>query len=77
MPSLPKQFRDEVERLLLAKGITRAELAQKMGVKKPFVYQILKEDANPTLKTILRVAEALDYDLAIVLSPKVKRRRTG
>ncbi len=61
----------EIERLLIgineeivaqmeAKGITRTELARRLGVDKSYVTRMLNGMPNMTLKTLVSVASALD-----------------
>jgi transcriptional regulator with XRE-family HTH domain len=71
---LSSQFRAEVEKILRAKRITRSQLADRMKVRKPFVTEILRSDSTLTLKTVCRIAEALGYNVAIVLAPKGKKK---
>ena len=56
---------ESMERL----GVTRSELAKRLGVSRPRVTQILAGDDNLTLKTLVAVAAALDSRLRIDFSP--------
>ena len=51
-------------------GISRAELAQRMGVSRARVTQVLSGADNLTLRTLVAVANALDAQLAV----RVERR---
>ena len=63
-------------------GLTQAALARKVGVHQQQIAELESPDANITVGTLLRVAEALGQDVAIDLSPKHgtmgnrRRRRT-
>lgn len=45
------------------KNMRQSELAEKIGVKKSRVSQLLSSDANPTLKLVGRVCRVLDIQL--------------
>lgn len=70
-----------VERLLLSineqivermesSGLRRSEIAGRMGVSRPFVTQLLRGNPNITLKTLVRLAGAVDLALDIRLTPR-------
>ena len=56
---------EEIARLMDAKGITRTELAQRLGVKPPLVTRILQGQPNITILTLVRLAVALDVGIGI------------
>lgn len=51
-------------------GLTVAELADKTGLHSTTIYYIEKGDTSPRMDTMLRIMNALDYD--IVFKPKYK-----
>ncbi|MBO9710469.1 MAG: helix-turn-helix transcriptional regulator [Caulobacter sp.] len=56
----------EISKLMRRNGISKAELARRLGVSAPYVTQILgNEGANLTLKTVARVFDALG-DVAVI-----------
>ncbi len=52
-----------VAEVLKSKGMTQRELAEKIGKKESYISRILSGDANPTLKTISELEEALGEDI--------------
>lgn len=52
-----------------ALGLTRTELAERMGVSRARVTQVLAGADNLTLKTLVAVANALDSAVAVKLEP--------
>lgn len=46
-------------------GLTQRELAQKAGTTQAHIARIEQGDANPTLKTLVRLAAAFQLDLLI------------
>lgn len=65
-------FQFLVQDLIVAKGITRSELAKRAGISKARLSQILSAEANPTIKTFARLFEALDTK--VVLEPVGQQR---
>jgi len=67
--------------VLVAKGMTRSELAKRLGKSKSFVTQILGGDRNLTLRTLADVADALDCQPRLKLAhrsaPETKTRGTA
>lgn len=57
-------------------GLSRAELAQKLGVSKPFVTKLLNGNPNMTIKTMVSIAHALECELNFELCPKGFEIRT-
>jgi len=52
-------------------GITLTELADRLGMDKGNLSRILNEpDQNPTLDTLLRIADALDVDIDLTVRPR-------
>jgi transcriptional regulator with XRE-family HTH domain len=53
------EFVRELERRLEEQGISRAELARRLGTSKAYVTKVLSADANFTLATMNRLAAAV------------------
>ncbi|MDO8962932.1 MAG: helix-turn-helix domain-containing protein [Coriobacteriia bacterium] len=64
--SLTGEFLD----LMDLTGTTRTELAARLGVKPPRVTRILQGNDNFTLRTIVRVADALGCRIVLTLEPR-------
>ena len=56
-------------------GLTSVEVAEKRGLSKGRLSQLESESANPQLSSIREQADALDYDVTIVFTPRQKGRR--
>ncbi len=50
----------------LAKNLTQAELADKIGVKQAYIARLESGTANPTVESLAKVASALDKRLKLV-----------
>lgn len=51
-------------------GISQAELARRMRVSRPMITKLLTGDSNFQLKTLLRLADALEMDFIADFVPK-------
>ena len=58
-----------IRRLLKEKGLTKADLAARLGKSKAFVTQLLNGHANMTLRTISDVMCALGHSLNVAAGP--------
>lgn len=61
-------FVDEVDRLMTEQGVSKAELARRLGVTKPYVTKVL-QGQNFTVHTMAKIAVALDRFVRIHLAP--------
>jgi transcriptional regulator with XRE-family HTH domain len=66
-PDLVRTFVDEVTWFMSQHKISRADLAQSMGVSPGRVSQILSGDENLTLRTLSSVAAALGAEVEVIL----------
>ncbi len=64
---------EQITRAMQADGISRAELARRMGVNRAYVTKLLNAPANMTLKTISAAAIALALRPAISLCADANR----
>jgi transcriptional regulator with XRE-family HTH domain len=63
-------FTEKVVDKMQLNGLSRAELAQKLGVSKPFVTKLLNGSPNMTIKTMVSIAHALECEFSAELCPK-------
>ena len=64
---LSGQLGKTIQRLRKAYNLSLSELAEQSGVAKSIISQIERNETNPTLSTIWRLAQALDVSIARVL----------
>ena len=64
-------FNEQVIDIMKQKTITRAQLAEKLGVKKSYITRVLNGLPNMTLKTMVSIARALDCNYNVRVSPNV------
>lgn len=60
-------FTEEIFGLMAQQGVTRSELARRLGTSPAYVTKILRGNTNFTLASMIRVARALGADLCVQL----------
>jgi transcriptional regulator with XRE-family HTH domain len=60
---------EEINIIMLRKGMNKSQLAEKMDVSKPYVTKLLR-GANVSLQTLAKVASALDSKTCISMIPR-------
>lgn len=63
-------FTEQVVASMEAQGISRAELAKRLGVSKAFITKLLNGNPNLTIKTMVSLSKTLHCDLDIELCPE-------
>ncbi|MBN1654243.1 MAG: helix-turn-helix transcriptional regulator [Deltaproteobacteria bacterium] len=58
--------------LLEETGISQRELAERIGVSESRISQILDADSNPTVRTMARIARALDHHVRIEFTAQLE-----
>jgi transcriptional regulator with XRE-family HTH domain len=61
---------EQIDQYLKARGVTRAELAERAGVKPSYISRVLNNPENITLQTLFRLANALEMDVEIDLKAR-------
>ena len=64
------ELTEEIGRRMSQLGLSRSELAKRLGTTPAYVTKILRGDANFTLRTIVRLAIALDSEFRCHLQPE-------
>jgi|WetSurMetagenome_2_1015567.scaffolds.fasta_scaffold470531_1 transcriptional regulator with XRE-family HTH domain len=68
-------FAEELCRLLDEQGVSRTQLAERLGTSRAYVTRILRTDYNLTAETMVKVARALDARVELALVPKDAPKR--
>jgi DNA-directed RNA polymerase specialized sigma subunit len=68
--ALERSVSDLLSRARLESSLTLAEVGERLGVSRARVSQLEHPDANLELKTLMRLADALDYDVVLALKPR-------
>lgn len=62
---------EQVCKLIESQGITRSELAQRLAVTPAYITKLLNGNPNLTIKSLLRLSDALGQTLDIRFAPKL------
>ena len=62
----------QVMELRAKSGLTQGELADRSGVTQADISRIERGSANPTEKTLCKIADALNADLCLVQRPRAE-----
>jgi transcriptional regulator with XRE-family HTH domain len=76
LEGLELEVTERILQVMEEKGISRSELAERLGVSKAAVSKLFNNGSNMTLKRLLTIAEALGQELRVNLGP-VGRRIDG
>lgn len=57
-------------RLRVRFGLSQAELAEKAGLKRPYIARIESGQANPTVRTLGRILASLGFSLVLDAEPR-------
>ena len=57
------------------KGLSRSDLARKLGVSPAYITKLLNSSSNLTLRTLVNIALALDLQIDVNLEPHKPERR--
>jgi transcriptional regulator with XRE-family HTH domain len=63
-------FGEQVRFWRSGRGITQQRLAERAGMHVVQISKIERDKGNPTVETMLRIAEALDAKLTVSIIPK-------
>lgn len=77
MQVITEDFRANVNEQLQRRGISRTELARRMGVKQPFISQLLNGQREPGLRVLERLAEALGVQPSLLIRKKSKTAQSS
>jgi transcriptional regulator with XRE-family HTH domain len=68
------EFVRELERRMEEQGVSRAELARRLGSSKAYVTKVLSADANFTLTTMTRLAMAVGGEVHVRIADRKEKR---
>lgn len=74
LKSLELELTEKILAAMRAKGMSRSDLAGKLGTSKAAVSKLLNDGSNITVKRLLKISIAVGYDLNINLTPSERAR---
>jgi DNA-binding phage protein len=73
-----RKILQQIESARASEGISKAELAQRAGMNPASIRRLLtSETANPTIKTMLGVFDALGLEVTLTYKKRRRARRPG
>ncbi|WP_216329754.1 helix-turn-helix domain-containing protein [Deinococcus aestuarii] len=73
-PPTPDPVSLELRRVLRERGLTGAEIAERLGIKPPLVSRWLSSNSHQHgMDTLRRIADALDMDVEVKLKPRERK----
>jgi len=67
--SLKLEFAEELSRLMDERGLTKTDLATKLGCSRAYITKVFNTTFNPTLETLAKIALAFDARVELKLVP--------
>jgi transcriptional regulator with XRE-family HTH domain len=67
---LKLEFAEELSRLMDERGLTKTDLATKLGCSRAYITKVFNTTFNPTLETLAKIALAFDARVEIKLVPR-------
>lgn len=67
---LKTEFALEIERIMRRYGITKSELARRMGTSPAYITKVLRGDANVTIETMAKLAWHVEARIHLHLTAK-------
>ncbi len=75
--SLVLDFTEGLHNIMEANGITRSDLARRLGVSPAYITKALRGNVNFTVDSMVRLVRAAGGEVSIHVTPKSKRERNG
>ena len=75
--SLIFDFTEGLHRLMEANGVSRSELARRLGVSPAYVTKVLRGNVNFTLDSMVRLVRATGGEVSLQVAPKIQKKRNN
>lgn len=75
--SMILDFTEGLHKTMEANGITRSDLARRLGVSPAYVTKVLRGNVNFTVDSMVRLVRAAGGEVSIHIAPKNKRERNN
>jgi transcriptional regulator with XRE-family HTH domain len=73
--SLILDFTEGLHRMMEVNGVSRSELARRLGVSPAYVTKVLRGNVNFTLDSMVRLARAAGGEVSLQVAPKAQKKR--
>jgi len=75
--SLILDFTEGLHKLMEANGISRSELARRLGVSPAYITKVLRGNVNFTLDSMVRLVRAAGGEVSLQVAPKIQKKRNN
>jgi transcriptional regulator with XRE-family HTH domain len=75
MENIYKQIGNNIKEIRKALGLTQEKVAEQVGIEPPFFGQIERGVGIPSIKSLVKIADALDVDVSDLFPAKRKPRK--
>ena len=75
--SMILDFTEGLHKIMEANGVTRSDLARRLGVSPAYITKVLRGNVNFTVDSMVRLARAAGGEVSIHIAPKNKRERNS
>jgi transcriptional regulator with XRE-family HTH domain len=73
--SLILDFTEGLHKMMEANGVSRSELARRLGVSPAYITKVLRGNVNFTLDSMVRLVRAAGGEVSLQVSPKAQKKR--
>lgn len=67
----------KLDQALISQLTSRTELARKVGTSPAWITKVLRGDVNLTIETMVKLADALDFDLNLNFSKRTQKQHSA
>jgi len=70
-------FTEGLHKIMKTNGVTRSDLARRLGVSPAYITKVLRGNVNFTVDSMVRLVRAAGGEVSIHIAPKGKREKNG
>jgi len=75
--SLILDFTEGLHKIMEANGVSRSELARRLGVSPAYITKVLRGNVNFTLDSMVRLVRAAGGGVSLQFAPKAQEKRNN
>ncbi|OGP89210.1 MAG: hypothetical protein A2157_12020 [Deltaproteobacteria bacterium RBG_16_47_11] len=75
--SMILDFTEGLHNIMEANGITRSDLARRLGVSPAYITKVLRGNVNFTVDSMVRLVKAAGGEISIQVAPKAQMKRNN
>ena len=73
--SLILDFTEGLHKIMEVNGVSRSELARRLGVSPAYITKVLRGNVNFTLDSMVRLVRAAGGEVSLQVAPKAQKKR--